>query len=45
MSPMPAPPLEPLPPALDFPRVADGALQDFRAAGMRVVRTTDPLDG
>jgi nicotinamidase-related amidase len=45
MSPVPAPPLEPLPPALDFPRVADAALRDFRAAGMRVVRTTDPLDG
>ncbi|MFP2905101.1 nicotinamidase [Pyxidicoccus sp. 3LFB2] len=44
MSPVPAPPLDPLPPALDFPRVADAALQDFRAAGMRVVRTTDPLD-
>ncbi|WP_164010475.1 nicotinamidase [Pyxidicoccus trucidator] len=43
MSPVPAPPLDPLPPALDFPRVADAALQDFRAAGMRVVRTTDPL--
>jgi nicotinamidase-related amidase len=44
MSPVPAPPLDPLPPALDFPRVADAALRDFRAAGMRVVRTTDPLD-
>lgn len=44
MSPVPAPPLEPLPPSLDFPRVADAALLDFRAAGMRVVRTTDPLD-
>ncbi|MCY1020942.1 nicotinamidase [Pyxidicoccus sp. MSG2] len=45
MSPVPAPPLEPLPPALDFPRVADAALRDFRAAGMRVVQTTEPLDG
>lgn len=44
MSPVPAPPLEPLPPALDFPRVADAALRDFLAAGMRVVRTSDPLD-
>jgi len=44
MSPMPAPPLEPLPPALDFPRVADAALQDLHAAGMRVVRTTDALE-
>ncbi|QSQ24082.1 nicotinamidase [Pyxidicoccus parkwayensis] len=45
MSPVPAPPLTPLPPALDFPRVADAAVEDFRSAGMRVVRTTDPLDG
>lgn len=44
MSPVPAPPLDPLPPALDFPRVADAALRDFQAAGMRVVRTTDALD-
>ncbi len=44
MSPVPAPPLDPLPPALDFPRVADAALKGFREAGMRVVRTTDPLD-
>jgi nicotinamidase-related amidase len=44
MSPVPAPPLEPLPAALDFPRVADAAVKGFREAGMRVVRTTDPLD-
>ncbi len=44
MSPVPAPPLDPLPPALDFPRVADAALKGFREAGMRVVRTTDALD-
>ncbi|NMO23123.1 nicotinamidase [Pyxidicoccus fallax] len=44
MSPVPAPPLDPLPPALDFPRVADAALRDFQAAGMRVVRTTDALE-
>ncbi|MCP3145258.1 cysteine hydrolase family protein [Pyxidicoccus xibeiensis] len=44
MSPVPAPPLDPLPPALDFPRVAEAAIRDFRAAGMRVVRTTDVLD-
>jgi nicotinamidase-related amidase len=43
MSPVPAPPLDPLPPALDFPRVADEALRTFAAAGMRVVRTTDPV--
>ena len=43
MSPVPPPPLHPLPPALDFPRVAEEALRTFAAAGMRVVRTTDPL--
>jgi hypothetical protein len=44
MSPVPAPPLEPLPPSLDFPRVAEEALRDFHKAGLRVVRTTDPID-
>ena len=44
MSPVPAPPLDPLPPGLDFPRVASDALNRLREAGMKVVRTTDPLD-
>jgi nicotinamidase-related amidase len=43
MSPVPPPPIDPLPPSLDFPRVADEALRTLAAAGMRVVRTTDPL--
>ena len=43
MSPVPPPPLDPLPPALDFPRVADDALRTFAAAGMRIVRTIDPV--
>jgi nicotinamidase-related amidase len=43
MSPVPPPPLVPLPPALDFPRVADEAVRAFAAAGMRVARTTDPI--
>ncbi|HUG54471.1 MAG TPA: nicotinamidase [Vicinamibacteria bacterium] len=43
MSPVPPPPLDPLPPALDFPRVAEEALATFAAAGMHVVRTTDPV--
>jgi nicotinamidase-related amidase len=43
MSPVPAPPLDPLPPGLDFPRVADEAIRVFREAGMKVVRTTDPV--
>jgi hypothetical protein len=45
MSPVPAPPLEPLPPGLDFPRVANEAMRALQEAGMKVVRTTDPLDG
>jgi nicotinamidase-related amidase len=44
MSPVTPPPLEPLPPALDFPRVADAGLREMAAAGMHLVRTTDPLD-
>lgn len=44
MSPVPAPPLNPLPPGLDFPRVAHETIQTLREAGMKVVRTTDPLD-
>ncbi|PYQ41463.1 MAG: nicotinamidase [Acidobacteria bacterium] len=43
MSPVPPPPLHPLPPALDFPRVAEEALRTFAAAGMRIVRTMDPI--
>ena len=43
MSPVPPPPLDPLPPALDFPRVAADALRTFAAAGMRLVRTADPV--
>jgi nicotinamidase-related amidase len=43
MSPVPAPPLQPLPPALDFPRIADRAIEDFRNAGMHIVKTTDPV--
>jgi nicotinamidase-related amidase len=44
MSPVPAPPLDPLPPGLDFPRVAEAAIRELQQAGMRVVKTTDPLD-
>jgi nicotinamidase-related amidase len=43
MSPVPPPPLEPLPLALDFPRVAEQAMAEFRQAGMHVVKTTDPM--
>jgi len=41
MSPVPPPPLDPLPPALDFPRVAARALEELRAFGMNLVTTTD----
>ena len=43
MSPVPPPPIDPLPPALDFPKVAARAVDELRAAGMRVVRTMDPI--
>jgi nicotinamidase-related amidase len=43
-SPVPPPPLQPLPPALDFPRLAEEALALARECGMHVVRTTEPLD-
>ena len=43
MSPVPAPPIDPLPPALDFPRIADRAIEEFRKAGMHVVKTSDPI--
>jgi nicotinamidase-related amidase len=43
MSPVPAPPISPLPPELDFPRIADAAIEDFRKAGMRIVKTSDPV--
>jgi nicotinamidase-related amidase len=43
MSPVPAPPLDPLPATLNFPALADEALRDFARAGMRVVKTTDDI--
>lgn len=42
-SPVPAPPVDPLPPALDFPRIAERAFADLAAAGMKIVKTTDPV--
>ncbi len=42
-SPVPPPPLDPLPPALDFPRIADQAFIELKAAGMNIVKTTDPI--
>jgi nicotinamidase-related amidase len=43
MSPVPPPPLQPLPPELDFPRLAVQTMEDCRRAGMHVVKTTDPI--
>ncbi len=43
MSPVPAPPLNPLPPALDFPRIAERAFAELEAAGMHIVKTSDPV--
>ncbi len=43
-SPVPAPPIDPLPAALDFPRLADEAFARFRDAGMHLVKTTDPVN-
>lgn len=43
MSPVPAPPLNPLPAHLDFPRIAEKAMAEFRAAGMHVVKTSDAV--
>lgn len=42
-SPVPAPPIDPLPKALDFPRIADDAFAELKAAGMNIVKTTDPI--
>jgi len=43
MSPVPAPPLSPLPSHLDFPRIAEESFAELRAAGMNLVKTSDPL--
>jgi nicotinamidase-related amidase len=43
MSPVPPPPVDPLPPSLDFPRIAEEAMAQFKQAGMHVVKTTDPV--
>lgn len=43
MSPVPPPPLDPLPPGLDFPRIAERAMEDFRRSGFHVVKTTDRI--
>lgn len=42
-SPVPAPALDPLPPRLDFPRIAEQAFAELRGAGMNLVKTSDPI--
>lgn len=44
MSPVPPPPLNPLPDALNFPMVAKKALADFANVGMHIVKTTDAIE-
>jgi nicotinamidase-related amidase len=43
MSPVPAPPIDPLPATLDFPAIAERAFDEFRRAGMHIVKTTDAI--
>ena len=43
MSPVQPPPINPLPPALDFPRIADEAFVELKRSGMNIVKTTDPI--
>jgi len=41
MSPVPPPPLDPLPPELDFPAIAKRSMQELKDFGMNVVRCAD----
>ena len=43
MSPVTPPPLNPLPDALNFPKIADEAIARWKAAGMKVVKTSDAV--
>lgn len=43
MSPVPPPPLDPLPPELDFPRLAEDAIEDLQRSGMHVVSTAESI--
>jgi len=40
---VPAPPIHPLPPSLDFPAITAAAFEEFQRAGMHLARTTDPV--
>ncbi|MBI4863885.1 MAG: nicotinamidase [Candidatus Riflebacteria bacterium] len=43
MSPVPAPPIDPLPADLDFPAIAKKGIEEFKRSGMHVVKTSDPV--
>ena len=43
MSPVAAPPLDPLPDFLNFPELANAGIRRLQEAGMSVVKTTDPV--
>ncbi len=43
MSPVPPPPIDPLPPELDFPAIAEAAFEELAAFGMNVVTTNEPI--
>src|SRR5262249_5330325 len=43
MSPVPPPPIDPLPPALDSPKIAERGIEELKKAGMHGVKTTDPI--
>ena len=43
MSPVPPPPIDPLPPSLDFPRIASEGIEEFRRAGFHIVKTSDAI--
>ncbi|HMR07427.1 MAG TPA: alcohol dehydrogenase catalytic domain-containing protein [Polyangiaceae bacterium] len=44
MSPVAPPPLDPLPPSLDFPALAEAGLRELGERGMRLVRCAEGID-
>jgi hypothetical protein len=42
-SPVPPPPLDPLPPSVDFPTIANRAFDDLAREGVHMVTTQDPI--
>ncbi len=44
MSPVPAPPIDPLPDSLNFPAIASQALEEFARDGMHLTKTTSPFE-